>query len=86
MAGQRLVGLVTRAGTMQKTVMVEVARTTRHPKYHKEMRRRTRLFAHDEAGVLTTGDKVRPVPVPRTGPSPLGRAPSKSPEPAPGEN
>jgi ribosomal protein S17 len=58
MGGQRLVGLVTRAGTMQKTVMVEVARTTRHPKYHKEIRKTTKLFAHDEAGVLAAGDKA----------------------------
>ena len=43
---------------MQKTVMVEIARTTRHPKYHKDMRRVTRLMAHDEAEVLVQGDKV----------------------------
>jgi small subunit ribosomal protein S17 len=58
MAGQRLVGLVSSAKKMQKTVMVEITRRVRHPKYNKEMRKTTRLMAHDEAGVLEFGDKV----------------------------
>jgi len=58
MAGQRLIGLVQSAGKMQKTVMVEVARMTRHPKYNKQIRKTSRFMAHDEAGVLAAGDKV----------------------------
>ena len=51
-------GLIKSAGKMQKTVMVEITRRTRHPKYGKEMKLTTRLMAHDEADVLSAGDMV----------------------------
>ncbi|QYJ04072.1 30S ribosomal protein S17 [Nocardioides panacisoli] len=43
---------------MEKTVVVTVVDWVKHPKYHKVMRRNTRLKAHDEheCGV---GDRVR---------------------------
>ncbi len=44
---------------MNKSVMVEVARTVRHPLYKKYVRKRTRLMAHDEKNDCRVGDKVR---------------------------
>ncbi len=53
----------TRVGTvvsdkMQKTVVVEVERTGRHPLYGKVVRHSRRFKAHDEAGDAHLGDKV----------------------------
>lgn len=42
---------------MQKTVVVEVNRYVKHPKYGKFIRRSKRYLAHDEAG-HKEGDKV----------------------------
>ncbi|MFO8081602.1 MAG: 30S ribosomal protein S17 [Armatimonadota bacterium] len=44
---------------MDKTVVVEVERTTRHPIYGKVLRRSTKFKAHDEANDARTGDEVR---------------------------
>lgn len=44
---------------MDKTVVVEVERTTRHPIYGKVMRRSTKFKAHDENNEARTGDEVR---------------------------
>ncbi len=44
---------------MDKTVVVEVERTTRHPIYGKVLRRSTKFKAHDEANEARTGDEVR---------------------------
>lgn len=43
---------------MQKTVVVEVERTIRHPKYGKVIKRRKRIYAHNEAEQLQIGDVV----------------------------
>jgi small subunit ribosomal protein S17 len=43
---------------MQKTVVVEVSRTFRHPLYKKVVHSRRRVMAHDELGCLV-GDEVR---------------------------
>lgn len=43
---------------MSKTVVVKVARTIMHPKYHKRYTRSTKLKAHDEKGEYHTGDVV----------------------------
>ena len=43
---------------MQKTVVVRVDRTVKHPLYHKYMKRRKKFMAHDELGA-TEGDRVR---------------------------
>eukprot|EP00658_Telonema_sp_P-2_P021042 TRINITY_DN1834_c0_g1_i1.p1 TRINITY_DN1834_c0_g1~~TRINITY_DN1834_c0_g1_i1.p1 ORF type:complete len:109 (+),score=35.52 TRINITY_DN1834_c0_g1_i1:49-375(+) len=59
MAGGTLIGVVHSAGKMAKTVMVEVTRNVKHPKYHRILRRSSKHMAHDEAGVLVTGDKVK---------------------------
>lgn len=55
-SGQTLEGVVVSA-KMQKTVVVEVNRYVKHPKYGKFMRRSKRYLAHDEAG-HKEGDKV----------------------------
>lgn len=46
---------------MQKTIVVMVERTVKHPKYGKIMRRKTKLYAHDEneAGKLGNIVKIR---------------------------
>lgn len=44
---------------MQKTVVVVVERTVKHPKYGKIMKRRTKLHAHDENQVGKIGNTVK---------------------------
>lgn len=56
--GRVLVGKV-RSNKMQKTIVVVVERTVKHPKYGKIMKRRTVLHAHDENQVCQIGDLVR---------------------------
>jgi len=55
-AGRELSGVVVSA-KMQKTVVVEVNRYVKHPKYGKFSRRSKRYLAHDEAG-HKEGDRV----------------------------
>lgn len=43
---------------MQKTVIVKVERTIRHPKYMKVMTVGKKYYAHDESGQLQPGDQV----------------------------
>jgi small subunit ribosomal protein S17 len=43
---------------MTKTVVVQVDRLVRHPKYRRYVRRTSKFMAHDEMGA-TVGDKVR---------------------------
>lgn len=54
---RRLVGVIT-SNKMQKTVVVEVARTYRHPLYMKVVHSSKRMMAHDELG-CQIGDHVR---------------------------
>ena len=54
---RRLTGVVTR-DKMDKTVVVEVKRTTVHPLYRKVMRVASRYMAHDEKNDAKVGDKV----------------------------
>ena len=44
---------------MQKTIVVLVERTVKHPKYGKIMKRRTKLHAHDENQVCKIGNTVK---------------------------
>lgn len=53
---RRLTGIVT-SNRMMKTVVVEVARTYKHPLYHKVVHARQKIKAHDELG-CAIGDKV----------------------------
>ncbi len=43
---------------MDKTVVVEVTRRTRHPLYQRVLRRSTKYHAHDEDNNCTVGDRV----------------------------
>ena len=54
---RRLTGIVT-SNKMQKTVVVEVSRTYRHPLYKKVVHNSRRMMAHDEMG-CQVGDHVR---------------------------
>lgn len=51
------VGVVT-SNKMQKTVVVQVERLVRHPKYKKYVRRLEKYKAHDERQECQIGDKV----------------------------
>jgi small subunit ribosomal protein S17 len=57
--GQRrtLIGRISSA-KMQKTVVVEVVRSVRHPVYGKYVRVRNKYKAHDEKGEFRAGDLV----------------------------
>lgn len=44
---------------MDKTVVVRVERTVRHPRYGKVMRRSKKYKAHDETNSCRMGDVVR---------------------------
>jgi len=55
---RRLTGRVV-SDKMQKTVVVVVETTTRHPIYGKTMRTSKRYKAHDEENAAKVGDLVR---------------------------
>lgn len=44
---------------MEKSVVVQVERRVKHPRYHKYLRLRTRYTAHDEQNRCRIGDRVR---------------------------
>ncbi|OGV26792.1 MAG: 30S ribosomal protein S17 [Legionellales bacterium RIFCSPHIGHO2_12_FULL_37_14] len=44
---------------MDKTIVVYIERTVRHPKYGKILKRKTKIQAHDEDQVSKVGDTVR---------------------------
>lgn len=54
---RRMTGVVT-SNKMQKSVVVELSRTYRHPLYKKVVHSRRRIMAHDELG-CQIGDQVR---------------------------
>lgn len=51
-------GVVT-SDLMDKTVVVQITQTIRHPIYPKIYRRRKNLYAHDETNSVKVGDRVR---------------------------
>lgn len=55
---KRLVGVVT-GDKMDKTVVVTVSSTQRHPIYGKVMRRTKKYKAHDENNECNVGDRVQ---------------------------
>jgi len=64
MAENQTVNRKSRVGTVvsgknDKTIVVKVERASRHPIYHKVIRRTKKYHAHDEANVATVGDLVR---------------------------
>lgn len=57
-SARTLVGKVV-SDKMQKTIVVLVQRTVKHPKYGKIMRRTTKLHAHDESQLCKIGNMVK---------------------------
>lgn len=55
---KRLEGIVV-SDKMNKTVVVQVERTSRHPLYGKVLRRHKKYHAHDEHNECAEGDRVR---------------------------
>jgi small subunit ribosomal protein S17 len=55
---KRLTGVVT-SDKMDKTVVVAVTRTKRHPRYGKVMRLVKKYMAHDETNECRLGDRVQ---------------------------
>jgi small subunit ribosomal protein S17 len=53
-----LIGKVTSA-KMEKTIVVEVQRLVKHPKYHRVVRILKKFYAHDEKREAKLGDTVR---------------------------
>ncbi len=51
-------GLVV-SNKMDKSIVIEVLRKVRHPKYKKFVKRSSRFMAHDESNTCNIGDKVR---------------------------
>ena len=43
---------------MEKSIVVAVTRTVKHPKYKKFIRKTTKVMAHDADGSADVGDKV----------------------------
>ncbi|MGW8144218.1 MAG: 30S ribosomal protein S17 [Anaerolineales bacterium] len=54
---RRLTGIVT-SNKMDKTVMVVISRTYRHPLYKKVVHSKKKVMAHDELG-SEVGDRVK---------------------------
>lgn len=44
---------------MQKTIVVEIERLVRHPKYKKTVKKRSKLYVHDQENICNLGDLVR---------------------------
>jgi len=55
---KELIGRVI-SNKMQKTVVVQVERLRRHPRYGKVVGVRKKFYAHDEEGACQNGDVVR---------------------------
>jgi small subunit ribosomal protein S17 len=55
---QTTVGTVV-SDKMQKTVVVEISRLTRHQEYSRMVRRKSKVKAHDETNACRVGDTVR---------------------------
>lgn len=54
---RKMTGVVVR-DKMHKTVVIEVEKSLKHPKYHKYLRRKKRYKAHDEKNECRVGDRV----------------------------
>lgn len=55
---QVMVGTVV-SDTMDKTVVVSVQRTVVHRLYHRQMKRTSKFYAHDEENSCRVGDRVQ---------------------------
>ena len=55
---KRVLNGVVCSSNSQKTVVVKVERTFKHPMYKKYIKRSKKYHAHDESDTLKVGDKV----------------------------
>ena len=55
---KRVLNGVVCSSNSQKTVVVKVERTFKHPMYKKYIKRSKKYHAHDESDALKVGDKV----------------------------
>lgn len=56
---KRVLSGVVSSNKPDKTVIVQVTRTIRHPKYLKVVKTRKKFAAHDEGNKYNVGDKVK---------------------------
>jgi small subunit ribosomal protein S17 len=54
---KKMVGVVV-GDKMDKTVVIEVEKFLKHPKYHKYLKTKKRYKAHDEGNACSVGDQV----------------------------
>ena len=54
---KKIVGVVVK-DRMDKSVVIEVEKFLKHPRYHKYLRTKKRYKAHDEENVCKIGDRV----------------------------
>lgn len=54
---QTFEGTVTSAKS-KNTVLVEISYSRKHPKYHKVLKKTTKILAHNETEGIKEGDKV----------------------------
>ncbi|MFH1160546.1 MAG: 30S ribosomal protein S17 [bacterium] len=47
------------SNSMEKSIVVEVERKVKHPKYGKFVKKSSRFMAHDEKNECSEGDKVQ---------------------------
>ncbi|MBI5136695.1 MAG: 30S ribosomal protein S17 [Nitrospirae bacterium] len=58
-AQKKIIEGVVVSDKMDKTVVVQTERKLRHPLYKRVIRRRAKVYAHDEQGIAKTGSRVR---------------------------
>jgi small subunit ribosomal protein S17 len=56
---KRREGVVCNAGTMDKTVVVQISKKVQHPKYKKFVTSRVKYKVHDPENTCRTGDRVQ---------------------------
>lgn len=54
---KKMTGVVVK-DKMDKTVVIEVEKFLKHPKYHKYLKRKKRYKAHDDKSQCNVGDRV----------------------------
>jgi small subunit ribosomal protein S17 len=55
---KKITGVVVK-DKMDKTVVIEVEKFLKHPKYHKYLKTKRRYKAHDETNTCKVGDRVQ---------------------------
>ena len=54
---KQIIGIVS-SNKMDKSIVVEVVRRVKHPKYKKFVKKTSKFYAHDEKNECGIGDKV----------------------------